>query len=93
MGNWIFKAPERKLVIWLLPRIPSWVETYHLTLATLVLSATYFVHSILFFGATGKFEISSLGMGPTEMRLVVVSVFRAQKLLWDLDFSRRKRNN
>lgn len=161
IGEWLFKKPEKKLVEFLLPKVPKCIETYHLTamtlvwivlaviggylankdlaylyltsvaivgqyitdlldgavgrlrntglvrwgfyfdhildfgflcsillgywfvtpdqykyvvLITLILSAAYFVHTILYFGATGKFEISSFGIGPTEMRLVLVLV-------------------
>lgn len=160
-GVWLLKLPEKKLVALLLPLVPSWVETYHLTgmtigwmilavaggylaeknlnflgltslaivgqyltdlldgavgrarntglikwgfyadhildfgflcsilvgywfvtpsqyhyviLATLILSGAYFVHTILYFGATGKYEIASMGIGPTETRLVLVVI-------------------
>lgn len=46
----------------------------YVVFATLILSAAYFVHTMLYFGATGKFEISSFGIGPTEIRLVLVVV-------------------
>jgi phosphatidylglycerophosphate synthase len=38
------------------------------------LGGVYFAHTILKFGATGKFEIATMGIGPTESRLVFVLV-------------------
>ena len=208
VGEWLFKKPEKQLTKWLVPKVPKWLETYHLTsmtlfwmalailggylakknlnylcitsvaivgqyisdlldgaigrarntglikwgfyfdhildfgflcsilvgywfvttshnhyivLATLILSSAYFVHTILYFGATGNFEISSLGIGPTEMRLVlliintmlalfdkvifvnflklyfwanavylIISVYRSQKKLWEIDMKNKK---
>lgn len=160
-GEWFLKKLEKGLVAWMVPKVPKWLETYHLTtmtlgwmglavlsgylakqnlnylwlmslavvgqyitdlldgavgraretglvkwgfyfdhildfgflcaillgywfitpsqyhyvlMATLMMSAAYFVHTILFFGATGEFEIASMGIGPTEIRLVFVVV-------------------
>lgn len=33
-GTWFLKYVEIKFVKWLLPMVPSWLETYHLTLMT-----------------------------------------------------------
>lgn len=49
-------------------------DYHYIILATLILSGAYFVHTILFFGATGQFEISTLGIGPPEIRLVLVII-------------------
>jgi len=46
----------------------------YVILATLILSAAYFVHTVLYFGTTGKFEMATMGIGPTEMRLMLLIV-------------------
>jgi archaetidylinositol phosphate synthase len=38
VGQSILTGPERALVAWATPRIPSWLQTYHLTLLTVVWS-------------------------------------------------------
>ena len=38
-GQWIFARAERRMVGWLVPRVPGFLETYHLTLLTLAWSA------------------------------------------------------
>ena len=37
-GKWAFANLERRMVTWLVPKVPSWLETYHLTMLTLVWS-------------------------------------------------------
>jgi phosphatidylglycerophosphate synthase len=37
-GEWILAKAERRMVNWLVPRLPLFLETYHLTLLTLVWS-------------------------------------------------------
>lgn len=39
VGQSILTVPERALVAWAVPRIPRWLETYHLTLLTVLWSA------------------------------------------------------
>jgi phosphatidylglycerophosphate synthase len=34
-GVWVLANAERRMVIWMVPRVPSWLETYHLTMLTL----------------------------------------------------------
>ena len=51
--NTSFLTPlERRLAIRVLPRIPSWLETYHLTMLTLVWSGL-----ILFFSYLAKNDL------------------------------------
>jgi phosphatidylglycerophosphate synthase len=38
-GDWFLARGERRMVNWLVPRVPPFLETYHLTLLTLVWSA------------------------------------------------------
>lgn len=160
-GTWFLKSLEDRLVIKILPYLPPWVETYHLTLATffwitlillggylatenivylwimsvgvmgqyvtdrldgevgrarntglikwgfymdhfldylflcsivisywfltpseykyilfvvLAISAAYFVHTILYFGVTGQFEVANEGVGPSEIRILVIAL-------------------
>ena len=49
-------------------------EYKYILFAVFSLSAAYFVHMILNFGATNQFEISTMGIGPTEIRLIFVVV-------------------
>ncbi len=202
-GTWFLKSLEDALVSKILPHLPPWLETYHLTLATLfwialillggylateniaylwimslgvmgqyvtdrldgevgrirntglikwgfymdhfldylflcsivisywfltpyeykyilfvvlAISAAYFVHIILYFGVTGQFEMANEGIGPSEIRilvivlntmliyldriifvplllaflsanivLLIVSIYRAQRKIWDID--------
>ena len=37
-GKWAFANLERRMVTWLVPKVPSWLETYHLTMLTLLWS-------------------------------------------------------
>lgn len=37
-GDWFLARGERRMVTWLVPRVPRFLETYHLTLLTLVWS-------------------------------------------------------
>ena len=46
-GKWIFANLERRMVTWLVPKVPSWLETYHLTMLTLVWSIGIVVASLL----------------------------------------------
>ncbi|MBN1880032.1 CDP-alcohol phosphatidyltransferase family protein [bacterium] len=39
VGQSMFSVPEKKLVAWGTPKIPVWLETYHLTLLTILWSA------------------------------------------------------
>lgn len=160
-GTWFLKRLENTLVSKILPLLPPWLETYHLTLATLLwialillggyfateninylwimslgvlgqyvtdlldgevgrsrntglikwgfymdhfldylflcaivisywfltppeykyvlfivlaISAAYFVHIILYFGVTGQFEVASEGIGPSEIRVLVIAL-------------------
>ncbi|MSQ07097.1 MAG: hypothetical protein EXR54_02200 [Dehalococcoidia bacterium] len=38
-GDWFLARGERRMVAWLVPKVPPFLETYHLTLLTLVWSA------------------------------------------------------
>ena len=46
-GKWAFAHLERGMVNWLVPKVPSWLETYHLTMLTLVWSIGIVVASLL----------------------------------------------
>jgi len=46
-GTWILAKAEKQLVNWLVTRVPSFIETYHLTLLTLLWSAGVIVCSFL----------------------------------------------
>ena len=46
-GKWAFANLERRMVTWLVPKVPSWLETYHLTMLTLVWSIGIVVASLL----------------------------------------------
>ena len=46
-GKWAFANLERRMVAWLVPKVPSWLETYHLTMLTLLWSVGIVVASLL----------------------------------------------
>ena len=46
-GKWAFANLERRMVTWMVPKVPSWLETYHLTMLTLVWSIGIVVASLL----------------------------------------------
>ena len=46
-GKWAFANLERRMVAWLVPKVPSWLETYHLTMLTLIWSIGIVVASLL----------------------------------------------
>ncbi len=37
-GEWVLAKAEKLMVNWLVPRVPSFIETYHLTMLTLLWS-------------------------------------------------------
>ena len=39
VGTWVLAGAERRMVAWLVPKVPPFLETYHLTLMTLLWSA------------------------------------------------------
>lgn len=47
IGKWAFASLERRMVAWLVPKVPSWLETYHLTMLTLAWSIGIVVASLL----------------------------------------------
>ena len=47
VGRPLLYRPERALVAWGTPRVPRWLETYHLTLLTLVWSGLNAVFGVL----------------------------------------------
>ena len=47
-GRSLLSAPENRLKAWAVPRLPGWLQTYHLTLLTLVWSG---INVLLAFGA------------------------------------------
>lgn len=47
IGKWAFASLERRMVTWLVPKVPSWLETYHLTMLTLVWSIGIVVASLM----------------------------------------------
>lgn len=54
-GVSIFHFPEQKLKSWLVPKVPKFVETYHLTLTTVLWSLL-----IIFFSFLARYNISWL---------------------------------
>jgi archaetidylinositol phosphate synthase len=46
-GEWIFARAERRMVGWLVPRVPRFLQTYHLTMMTLLWSGGIVVCSLL----------------------------------------------
>ena len=91
-------------------------EYKYILFVVLAISAAYFVHIILYFGVTGQFEMANEGIGPSEIRILVivlntmliyldriifvplllaflsanivlllVSIYRAQRKIWDMD--------
>jgi phosphatidylglycerophosphate synthase len=46
-GMWVLARVERRMVNWMVPRVPSWLETYHLTLLTLVWCAGIVLASLM----------------------------------------------
>ena len=54
-GRWLLATGEEKLKQWLIPLVPKKVETYHLTLSTLVWCAM-----IILFSFLARFDIRSL---------------------------------
>ena len=46
-GKWAFANLERRMVTWMVPKVSSWPETYHLTMLTLVWSIGIVVASLL----------------------------------------------
>ena len=37
-GDWLLASAERRMVAWMVPKVPGWLETYHLTMLTLAWS-------------------------------------------------------
>ena len=46
-GKWAFATLERRMVNWLVPKVPSCLETYHLTMLTLVWCIGIVIASLL----------------------------------------------
>ncbi|MDD2600445.1 MAG: hypothetical protein PHO37_14680 [Kiritimatiellae bacterium] len=46
-GTWLLAKAEGKLKNWLVPKVPLWLETYHLTLTTLLWCALIIAFSFL----------------------------------------------
>jgi phosphatidylglycerophosphate synthase len=38
VGKWLLQKPEKKAVDWMVARVPPWIRTYHLTMATVPIS-------------------------------------------------------
>ena len=49
-------------------------EYKYILFVVLAISAAYFVHTILYFGVTGQFEIAREGFGPSEFRIMVIAI-------------------
>ncbi len=49
-------------------------EYKYILFMVFIASTAYFVHTILYFGATGQFEIATDGVGPTEIRGIVIMI-------------------
>ncbi|HLC76458.1 MAG TPA: CDP-alcohol phosphatidyltransferase family protein [Candidatus Peribacterales bacterium] len=46
-GVSILGALEKKLILWIVPKVPQWIHTYHLTLSTLLWSGGIILFSFL----------------------------------------------
>ncbi|MBU2566363.1 hypothetical protein KKG46_02260 [Patescibacteria group bacterium] len=55
VGASLLTKPERKFIDWMVPKIPNWIRTYHLTLMTVPISIL-----IVLFGFLSKENISWL---------------------------------
>ncbi|MFH2000725.1 MAG: CDP-alcohol phosphatidyltransferase family protein [Planctomycetota bacterium] len=55
VGRSLLSTPETRLKNWVVPRLPGWIETYHLTMMTLV-----WVVFNLFLGFRAKEDLSAL---------------------------------
>jgi phosphatidylglycerophosphate synthase len=49
-------------------------EYKYILFVVLAISAAYFVHVILYFGATGQLELAKEGFGPSEFRVLVIII-------------------
>ncbi len=47
-------------------------EYKYILFVVLAISAAYFVHIVLYFGVTGQFEVANEGIGPSEIRALVI---------------------
>jgi len=96
-------------------------EYKYVLFIVLAISAAYFVHIVLYFGVTGQFEVANEGIGPSEIRalviilntmliyldriifvpmlllffggnifLLVISIYKSQKKIWDVDMKTKK---
>ncbi|HBH46345.1 MAG: hypothetical protein A2445_01725 [Candidatus Jacksonbacteria bacterium RIFOXYC2_FULL_44_29] len=54
-GTWLLAKWEQKIIRYLIPKFPSWIETYHLTLMTLIWSGL-----IILFGYLAQTNINWL---------------------------------
>lgn len=54
-GTWLLADAEAKLKAWLVPKVPMWIETYHLTMTTLLWCAM-----IIFFSFLAQYKIHYL---------------------------------
>ncbi|MCH8948830.1 MAG: CDP-alcohol phosphatidyltransferase family protein, partial [Chloroflexi bacterium] len=45
-GDWLLASAERRMVAWMVPKVPGWLETYHLTMLTLAWSIGIVLASI-----------------------------------------------
>ena len=52
VGQSILHNPEQKFIAWAIPKVPSWIQTYHLTLMTIPISLL-----IIFFSFLAKEDI------------------------------------
>ena len=52
--------------------VPDPYEYKYILFVVLAISAAYFVHIILYFGVTGQFEMANEGIGPSEIRILVI---------------------
>ena len=46
----------------------------YILLAVMMVGGAFFMNSVLYFGATGEFEMAAMGIGPTEIRLMMVVI-------------------
>lgn len=67
-GEWILKSYEEKLKNFLVPKVPTWLETYHLTLLTVVWSSL-----VIYFFYLGRAETAYLYLVPLMVFLQYIT--------------------
>lgn len=74
---------ERRLIDFLTPRFPRWIEGYHLTLLTIPWSA-----GLILSGYLARWSLHWLWLASLMLAVVV---FRTQKYIWRIDMEDKRR--